>query len=58
MAAAYLMPLPPDVYAQLTEMLNAALVRIEALEHGGIVKPDDETSAALGVAVLDKMVLA
>ena len=48
----------PDVYAQIMEMLNAALARIEALERGGIVKPDDETSAVLGVAVLDKMVLA
>lgn len=48
----------PDVYAQIMEMLNAALARIEALEQGGTTKPDDETSAALGVAVLDKMVLA
>jgi len=48
----------PDVYAQIMAILNEALVRIEVLEQGGAVLPDNETSAVLGVAVLGKLVLA
>lgn len=47
----------PDVYAQIMELLNSALTRIDALEKNTIVRPD-ETSSVLGTAILDKMVLA
>jgi len=46
-----------DVYAQIMELLNSAFRRIEALEKGAIIQPDD-TSAVLGKAILGKMVLA
>lgn len=48
---------PDDVYSQIMELLNSAFKRIEALEKGAIIQPVD-TSAVLGVAILDKMVLA
>jgi len=46
-----------DVYNQLMEMLNDLVSRIEKLEQGGIIVPDT-TSAILGTARLDSMVLA
>lgn len=48
---------PDDVYAQIMDVLNGVIARIEALEKGIVVQPD-ETSAVLGTAILNKMVLA
>lgn len=48
---------PDDVYTQIMDVLNGVIARIEALENGAIIKPD-ETSAVLGTAILNKMVLA
>jgi len=48
---------PDDVYARIMELLNEALMRIEALEKGSVVQPT-ETSSVLGTAILGKMVLA
>jgi hypothetical protein len=43
--------------AQIMNILNGLIARIEALENGTVIQPD-ETSAVLGTAILDKMVLA
>lgn len=47
-----------DVYAQIMEMLNSIVSRVEALEQGGCNGETDSTTSVLGVAILGSMKLA